>query len=386
MVVLTLPPLRERGDDVMRLARALLERFAAGYGARAKTLVRDAPDWLRDQAWPGNVRELGHLMERVTLLHADATVDARGLARLSTPGPQRGLARAAAPGAGDSAGDDAAEIRDALARTGGNVVRAARLLGVSRDTIRYRMRRHGIGRPDLDAPPAPAAPAARVTSTRTVAPEGAAAPGWEQKSVALVAASLTWPEAEDGAVRGHEPWTEHQRWAHLISEKLSGLGGVALQESPGLSLWAFGVPRALDQVVERAVHGALAVRQLGAGGTARERLPEIRVAVHHGAMLVDAAAPDPATAALPVGETMALPLRLLGETEAGEVVASAEVGARVAPWARVEMFAPRARALAARGDSLFRITGLRPWHERESSRRRLTRSSDASGSYPCSAT
>ena len=76
VVVLRLPPLRERGDDVIALARALLERLAAGYGARPKRLTAEAEDWLRRQPWPGNVRELGHLMERVTLLHSAATVDA----------------------------------------------------------------------------------------------------------------------------------------------------------------------------------------------------------------------------------------------------------------------------------------------------------------------
>jgi DNA-binding NtrC family response regulator/tetratricopeptide (TPR) repeat protein len=372
VVVLALPPLRARGDDVVLLARTLLERFASGYGTRPKTLARDAADWLRAQAWPGNVRELSHLMERVTLLHADASVDARGLARLAPP--QAGLDPHERPtDTIASTPDDAASIRDALARTGGNVVGAARLLGVSRDTLRYRMRRHGIERPDLgDArqtalPVAPATPAAPDRASTRPAP-----PGWEQKAVALVAASLTWPERGDGAVRAHEPWTEHQRWAGLVRDKLSGLGGVALQESPGLSLWAFGVPRALDQAIERAVHGALAVRQLAAGATAREQVPEIRVAVHQGSMLVDASAADPVAGTLPRGDAATLPLRLLGEADPGEVVATAEVARRVQPWARVEVFTPRARALAARSPSAYRIAGLRPWHERESSRRRLT--------------
>jgi DNA-binding NtrC family response regulator/tetratricopeptide (TPR) repeat protein len=372
VVVLRLPPLRERGDDVIVLARALLERLAAGYGARPKRLTAEAEDWLRRQPWPGNVRELGHLMERATLLHAAATVDARVLERLAAPVP--GAAVPAAPrGEPSSAtqGDEAREVREALARTGGNVVRAARLLGVSRDTIRHRMRRHGISRPDLEAPGetgdqlaglgagSPAGGGTGLAVPLAAAPPRAAS--WEHKPAALVAVSLAWSDAEDGAA-SHEPWTEHQRWARLIREKLSGLGGLPLQESPALSVWAFGLPRTVDQLLERAVHGALAIRQLAAGIGGREHGPELRVAVHHGAMLVDAAAPDPARAALAVGDTVALPVRLLGEAAAGEVVCSVELGDRVAPWARIE-----------RGDAggrpVCRIEGLRPWRERGSSRR-----------------
>ena len=411
VVVLRLPPLRERGEDVLALARALLERLGAAYDTRPKRLTAEAERWLRGQRWPGNVRELGHLMERVTLLHSAATVDARALERLAgasigptlpaTPPseaatistgdrPQEARDGRPSPGEGrdtpDAGADEAQSVREALARTGGNVVRAARLLGLSRDTIRYRMRRHGISRPDPDArgregdapdgaarapaavalPPAP--PSGGRDEVRGVprpaAPPGAA--GWEQKPAALVAVSLAWPLDGDGAW-SHDPWTEHQRWARLIREKLSGLGGVPLQDGPAMSVWAFGVPRTVDQLVERAVHGALAVRQVVAGVAGRERAPELRIAVHHGAMLVDVAAPDPARAALAVGDTVALPVRLLGEAAAGEVVASTEVGDRIAAWARVER--RDASGGSVIGQPLCRIEGLRPWRERGSSRR-----------------
>ena len=91
------------------------------------------------------------------------------------------------------------------------------------------------------------------------------------------------------------------------------------------------------------------------------------MAVHHGAMLVDVASPELARAALAVGETVALPVRLLGEVAAGELIASAEVGDRVAEWARVERLGPLGSAAA--GPSICRIEGLRPWRERGSSRR-----------------
>jgi DNA-binding NtrC family response regulator len=136
VVVLRLPPLRERGEDVVALGRALLERLAIGYGARPKHLTPDAEEWLRRQSWPGNVRELGHLMERVTLLEPGASVDARGLERLAvaapgpaTPSPDQPAAVPADPPepsrhartSPDISGlpAEAQKVRHALVRTGG---------------------------------------------------------------------------------------------------------------------------------------------------------------------------------------------------------------------------------------------------------------------------
>src|SRR4030095_12488082 len=74
VVVLTLPPLRERGDDILRLARALLERFAAGYGARAKTLVRAAPARLPAPRVGGTEqRHQGPVTPRTMTLRRSAT-------------------------------------------------------------------------------------------------------------------------------------------------------------------------------------------------------------------------------------------------------------------------------------------------------------------------
>ncbi|HEU5322163.1 MAG TPA: sigma 54-interacting transcriptional regulator, partial [Methylomirabilota bacterium] len=76
VLTVTLPPLRERGDDVLTLAAHFLARAAADYGLPAKTLAEDARAALRAYPWPGNVRELANLMERVTLLGAATTVGA----------------------------------------------------------------------------------------------------------------------------------------------------------------------------------------------------------------------------------------------------------------------------------------------------------------------
>ena len=98
VIVLELPPLRERGDDVLLLAQQWLRQYAEGYGLVPKRLSGAAEAWLRGYRWPGNVRELSHLMERVTLLSSETiigpeTLEQLGLPRLSAP-PKLPLTRA----------------------------------------------------------------------------------------------------------------------------------------------------------------------------------------------------------------------------------------------------------------------------------------------------
>jgi two-component system response regulator AtoC len=153
VVVLVLPPLRARGDDVVMLAQHFLHQYAEAHRLRPKRLQAAAEGWLQRYHWPGNVRELRHLMERVTLLHPEGVVDVPALERLCLP--QAAPQTASGPAQSDSgAADEPTQIRQALLRTGGNVVRAARLLGVTRNALRYRMQRYGILRqPWEEVPP-----------------------------------------------------------------------------------------------------------------------------------------------------------------------------------------------------------------------------------------
>jgi DNA-binding NtrC family response regulator/tetratricopeptide (TPR) repeat protein len=399
VVVLALPPLRERGDDVLLLARSMLERFAVAYDTGPKRLTRDAEAWLRRYPWPGNVRELGHAIERVTLLHPDAEIDARALEGLvrpvKAPAPTVSDAdrRAAAPdpsrapGAAAPAPDpigpseapaEAARLRAVLARTGGNVLKAARLLGVTRDTLRYRMRRYAIARPNLEdsslgdaGAEAPAAASISPASTDTpaaappssnealasVAELEASPLTREHKPAAIVAVELTWRDAGEDTLPNHEPWTEAARWERAIHEKLAGLGGVPLQRGPTLAVWGFGVPQSVDQMPQRAVHGALAVRNLAAEVTPREQVPELRLAVHLGSLIVDVAAPDPAARVLPVGETLRVPVRLLAAGGPGDVLVSAEVARLVEDGVVLE---PAEVRSVGGGPALgYRVLGIR---------------------------
>src|SRR4029450_6296764 len=75
VVVLELPVLRERGEDILVMARACLQQYSAAYGVRPQRLSKAAETWLLGHRWPGNVRELSHLLERIVLLEAATVID-----------------------------------------------------------------------------------------------------------------------------------------------------------------------------------------------------------------------------------------------------------------------------------------------------------------------
>ena len=84
VILLRLPPLRERGDDVLTLAHHFLERFRAKYGKPVQRIEAEARDLLLAYPWPGNVRELSHVIERAVLWSRGPALDIEHLA-LDTP-------------------------------------------------------------------------------------------------------------------------------------------------------------------------------------------------------------------------------------------------------------------------------------------------------------
>jgi two-component system, NtrC family, response regulator AtoC len=105
VVVLALPPLRERSADIVALAEAFVQHYTATHRVPPKRLSAEAQAWLEGYAWPGNVRELSHVMERVTLLHRGEAVEAEVLAKLClplTPPVVSGEVAPVATGAGSS--------------------------------------------------------------------------------------------------------------------------------------------------------------------------------------------------------------------------------------------------------------------------------------------
>jgi tetratricopeptide (TPR) repeat protein len=250
-------------------------------------------------------------MERVTLLTSELDVGRATLDGLRDPLPP-------APGA-QADDDEPARIREALARSGGNVVRAAKLLGLGRNALRNRMRRYGIDRPALDEP-LPVRPAAGRAGPTAPSSEGEDEPRWEQRPVAILAIDIVLPELTT------EPWTFAQRWTRTIEDRVSGFGGVFLARSPSRLTAAFGIPRALEQLPQRAVQAALAIRRL-----VEERAPhpELRMAVHLGTLRFDAGPDAPASRVLPAGDTLALPERLLGHAAASEILVSPQIARRI---------------------------------------------------------
>jgi len=152
VAVLRIPPLRERADDTVLLARAFLADAARRYGMASRTLSPDAEQAIRKYGWPGNVRELANTMERVILFCDDERVEADDLGLAVAPSAAgrvaiapTGEVRIDFPDAGLSLeAVERAVLVAALEKAGGNQSAASRLLGTSRDTLRYRMEKFGL--------------------------------------------------------------------------------------------------------------------------------------------------------------------------------------------------------------------------------------------------
>jgi len=136
---LRVPPLRERGADILPLARHYLAAACTRYRRPLPALARDAERALLGYAWPGNVRELAHAMERAALL-ADGTTLGSDDLRLQP-------AAAAAPALSSQLTLEEAEallLRQALAQQQGNLQRAADQLGITRQSLYRRLGKHGL--------------------------------------------------------------------------------------------------------------------------------------------------------------------------------------------------------------------------------------------------
>jgi DNA-binding NtrC family response regulator len=148
VLTLTLPPLRERGDDVARLAEHFVGIYTRKYDRPRKRLTAAAVAALMRHPWIGNVRELAHAIERAMLLVEGDAIDAWQL------GLDAGVSGAPSPATpADPAHPPTLEsverdlMRQALEGNGWNVSLAARRLGVTREVLRYRMRKYGLTPP-----------------------------------------------------------------------------------------------------------------------------------------------------------------------------------------------------------------------------------------------
>jgi DNA-binding NtrC family response regulator len=143
-----MPPLRERIEDLPALVAVLLYRIAERTKSPLKGLTQDALEQLFAHDWPGNVRELENCLERAYLL---AEGELLGGADLQFDVPPTDGARSGRPEETSLVGRTLPDlekdlIEQTLGACGHNVSETARRLGISRDILRYRLKKYGIER------------------------------------------------------------------------------------------------------------------------------------------------------------------------------------------------------------------------------------------------
>ena len=152
VVSIRLPPLRERPEDILPLARSFLRRAARSYGRPAVRFEKETEEILARHAWPGNIRELAHFVEQAALAADRAAVSPEDL-----PGRRLGSAEETLAVAGERRWTlrelTDAYIAETLRRAGGNRTLAAKRLGVSRKSLWERERKKETARRKPVSPP-----------------------------------------------------------------------------------------------------------------------------------------------------------------------------------------------------------------------------------------
>lgn len=148
VVPLEIPPLRERIGDVQVLMNHFIRRFTQEHGLPPVSVGKAAISHLLAYPWPGNVRELRNVCERLSVLLAGSVIDEKNLpAEIVKRKPAQATGITLPEYGLDLMQMEGDLIRQALERTNGNRTRSAKLLGISRDTLLYRMQKHGVVSP-----------------------------------------------------------------------------------------------------------------------------------------------------------------------------------------------------------------------------------------------
>jgi len=153
VIQIDIPSLRERGDDVLLLTDHYLESFGKRLRKRVRTIAPEVAAAFRRYEWPGNVRELRNVIERALILEDGDVITMKYVPRAVIEGIRDSIdaGRTAAGGApagfrlpADGISLDEVEmglVRQAIERSGGNQTKAAELLAISRDQLRYRLKK-----------------------------------------------------------------------------------------------------------------------------------------------------------------------------------------------------------------------------------------------------
>ena len=163
VITITLPLLRERGEDIVLLARVFLKRFGDEFGKKTRGFSNAALAAMHDYAWPGNVRELENKIKRAVVMAEGLMVEPWDLGLAERPAGEAGSSETAGESESNNlgkvvsgmniAGMTIKEARGlverellvvALEKNGGNIVETAKALGVSRPTLYDLMKKHGM--------------------------------------------------------------------------------------------------------------------------------------------------------------------------------------------------------------------------------------------------
>ena len=151
VIQVMLPPLRERKDDLLPLAKYFIQHYNARFRRNIMGISSAATTAMLNYDWPGNVRELRNTIERAVLLEESDWVQPVSLrlegASMDYPVPAQKPPAEEAKGAGTLEETERRMLIAALDKTGWNQTRAAMLLGISRDTLRYKVKKYNLPRP-----------------------------------------------------------------------------------------------------------------------------------------------------------------------------------------------------------------------------------------------
>jgi DNA-binding NtrC family response regulator len=165
-----LPPLRKRKEDIPSLVQYFIKTLNDEYGRNVLTASAEAMEYLVRYDWPGNVRELRNCIERLMMLEQDKVLSSQYLSAEIRQGFAAGPAETPEFIRTDSGGEHTLSIPEsgislealeklliqfALKKSGGNQTKAAKFLQTSRDTLRYRIKKFGLGEAEKDDEPDP---------------------------------------------------------------------------------------------------------------------------------------------------------------------------------------------------------------------------------------
>ncbi len=156
VIRLVIPPLRERPEDILPLANYFLQQLNSRFKRRVQSISAEAAGVLQAYEWPGNARELRNVLERALILEDGPSIRPENLDfpkdTLLVPAPPHAAVphdASALPAASMAEGVSLGEaertmLARALEKSNWNQTRAAKVLGITRDTLRYKMKKHGL--------------------------------------------------------------------------------------------------------------------------------------------------------------------------------------------------------------------------------------------------